>query len=1103
MNTSWTKNLLRMIRSTKSRFFSLTAIVTIGVAFFVGLSGTSPVMGNSVDVYDDQQNLKDLTIYSNYGFDQDDIDAIQDCKDVKKAEGAYFADVMAACKEKTYVTRIHSYNEEDTINRVVLKSGRMPKNKNEALAEAGSDLEQGFELGSTVTFSNDTMTIKKVKIVGTIDTPMYLNESKESSTLGNQNIRTYLYVPESSFDTSYYTEVNVLTKKGQSYYSFSDEYESYIKKVKKEIKQASKKLQNNRYQKIKDDAQEEIDQAQQEIEDGTSQIESAKAQLESSQAQLDSEYASNKQTIESGLAEVQTNQATLNQSQSELNEKKAEVEKAQENLTEIDSGLSTLDSSIAQLQESANGLSQLESGIAQYDAAIEQYQALLDGLSSVPDETPVSEVSSLQGMDGIDQEGTVGQAKTVISSQIQAVTAQKASLEAQKEQINSALSAQGIDDVNSKISELQEQRNTLQSQRDEIVSAQSQIDSAQATIDASQAQLNSAYAQLQSASATLESTVASSQQQINEGWAEIEENQEKINVAKKEVEKAKNQLDEMENGKWTILDRESHYASATYKATVEQMAAVGKIFPVFFILVAALVCMTTMKRMVDEERGEIGTLRALGYTQLQCTSKYVNYAILATVLGIVIGTIVGMMTFPTIIYNTYRMMYILPDIQYIIPWNYIIAASVSFLAGMILTTWLSCRNDMKEVPSQLMRPKSPKLGKNTYIERIGWLWKRFSFTWKVTIRNIFRYKRRFAMTVIGVAGCSALLVTGFGVKDSINDIVNIQYKQVYKYDGYATLEDITQTQANQLLKKIQKRSDVKYANMIYSYNGTVNGTNEEDTATVQIYEHPSEVKKVFDLRTRKGHKPISIAKDGVVISEKLSENLDVSIGDSIELENENGTKKSVKITGITEMYVNHYIFMSQAYYEKIFGAKPDTRAILIQVNGGTKVSQALQKDLVDMDGVDGITFYDVSLENFNDMIDGLDVVIWAIIISSMLLAFVVLSNLINVNISERKREIATLKVLGFRKTEVQSYIYKENNVLVFLGALCGLPIGVILHHYIMRLVEMDYVMFGRSVSWHSFVYAVALTLLFGFIVDRFMARKLHAIEMVDSLKSVE
>lgn len=1103
MNKTWLKNVLRLIKQTKGRFISLMAIVAIGVAFFVGVSGSSPIMGYSVDAYDDKENLKDLTLYSNLGFDKADLQAIASVKGVKKVEGTYFADVLAACKNSTYVTRIHAYNPNQTINRVVLKKGRMPKNEHEALAENGSELESGFALGSTVSFYNDQLKIKKVKIVGTVDTPLYLNQTKENSTLSDQPIRTYLYVPEAAFSSAAYTEVNVLTDHGKDLYAFSDAYQKDCEKVKKRIEKLAKTQAKKRYDSLQRDALRQIEEQEQNLLDGKAQLDQGQNDLNENQRKLDQEASQQKANLEINWALLEQKQAELNQAYAQLNTQKQALSQALSHKAEMENGLTTISSSLTELNQSLSAYQTITSAIEKMDASIQA----LDVSIPYPDESLLKDCPGLESFMeqfGLTEESTIADLKQKVSDQKATLIEQKQDLEIQKEAIEKAWQEKGITDPAAMISTLQAQQAQLEGQLAGLNQFQNQMDQAQVLLDTSANQLASAKVQWQQGSNTLAQTLAESQKALDEAKTVLTQKAQELQDGTSQIDQAKEKIYQMEPGKWTVLDRESHYASVTYKATVDQMAAIGKIFPVFFILVAALVCMTTMKRMVDEQRGEIGTLRALGYTRMQCAMKYLLYASLATLLGEVIGSILGLLTFPSIIYNTWRMMYILPDMVHFIPWNLIVISCVAFLVGMLLTCYGACRSDMKEVPSQLMRPKAPKLGKNTLLEKIPFLWKRFSFNTKVTVRNIFRYKHRFVLTVIGVAGCSALLVTGFGIRDSIKDLVDLQFHEIYKYDGYAQVENTaTNTQAEQLLEKIQSQKQVKSAHMIYMYNSQLKTSKGKENLNVQVFKNQKQANECVTLRKRKDKKALKLTDKGILLSEKLAENMHVKVGDSITVEAENGVKKKIPVVGLTEMYVHHSIFMTEACYENYFGNLPETKTILIKIKGSQKVNEDFQKALVDYPNVEGITFYDATLSNFKNMVEGLDVIVWAIIISSMLLAFVVLSNLIQVNISERQREIATLKVLGFRKKEVKSYIFRENNVLVFLGAVCGIPIGCALHHFIMNMVEMDYVMFGRQISLYSFGLAIVLTMLFGFLVELFMTKRLQNIQMVDSLKSVE
>ena len=510
-----------------------------------------------------------------------------------------------------------------------------------------------------------------------------------------------------------------------------------------------------------------------------------------------------------------------------------------------------------------------------------------------------------------------------------------------------------------------------------------------------------------------------------------------------------------------------------------------------------------MTRLVEEQRSEIGTLRALGYTKWQCTSKYLFYAISATLIGIVVGSLLGLSSFPLIIYHAWRMMYILPPIRFVVPSGLISLTAMVFILAMSITTWFACKADTQDVPSQLMRPKAPPMGKKTFLENIPFVWNRLSFTDKVTMRNIFRYKKRFFMTIIGVAGCTALMLIGFGIRDSISNMVDINFKEIIQYDGMVSFEDDASEQVKtEALREIQSTENVTDAKVGFVYTTKTYDDKVDETASVHVFD-PKEINHEFNLRTRIDHKPISLTDDGVIINEKLAENLGVHVGNKITIEDADGNPHEVNVSGITEMYVNHFVFMSRRYYKEVFGKEAGSNIIYLSTTGDDAAQKLLANEISTMQGVEGISLYSGLLDNFNSMVKGLNGIIWVLIVSSMLLAFVVLSNLITVNISERQREIATLKVLGFRRAEVKKYIFKENNLLAGIGGIVGIPVGIALHRYIMRTVEMNYLMFGRNIEWMSFFYAFVLTILFSVIVNRMMTKRLNDIRMVESLKSVE
>ena len=1140
------KNVLRLIKSTKGRFFSLSAIVSIGVAFFIGVSASAPMMAASVDYYDDSYDLKDFTIYSNYGFKEDDITALNKVDSVSTVEPGYFVDEIATSGEGSQLVRIHSYDSTHTINRFKLIEGRMPQNDHEVVAERSGNIKSGFEVGDTVKLSlpdgsrSGILPVQEVTVVGVIDTPLYLNMSKETSTLDNLPINSYLYIPSSAFDSSNYLELNILTKDGKTLSSFSDSYETYIKEVKQKIEALATTQQTATARKIKEDALSEYNDGMQKYIDGTKQYQDALDSYQKEIASAQQKLSESRADVAAGEVEIANAKENLVSAQNTLNTEKvnqqAELDYQQEiinqNRATLQSSQQTLNHQKATLEQNERDLT---TALAAIPDAITLYQTEIQfrqGIAyyGISPTTPVSLLTMFRAdlrqlCDAMFPEGysgkTIGDLQSALDDRLQQID-QSFSLTASTKE-DRLLELQNLQTQYT--NDLATVQNTLTVT---IPASQQQITDGLVAVDQGQQQLDQGQA-------TLNQKIADGQAEIDAGWNKVYENEnkladarvqiaegeaqlnsaikegtkklndalEELNLSKAKLADAKKKIDDLAEGKWTILDRKSHYASVTFKNTIQQMEAISRVFPAFFILVAALVCLTTMTRLVEEQRSEIGTLRALGYTKWQCTSKYLFYAISATLIGIVVGSILGLSSFPLIIYHAWRMMYILPPIRFVVPSGLISLTAMVFIFAMGIATWFACKADTQDVPSQLMRPKAPPMGKKTFLENIPFVWNRLSFTDKVTMRNIFRYKKRFFMTIVGVAGCTALMLIGFGIRDSISNMVDINFKEIIQYDGMVSFEDDASEQVKtEALKEIQSTENVTDAKVGFVYTTKTYDDKVDETASVHVFD-PKEINHEFNLRTRIGHKPISLSDDGVIINEKLAENLGVHVGNKITIEDADGNPHEVNVSGITEMYVNHFVFMSRRYYKEVFGKEAGSNIIYLSTTGDDATQKLLANEISTMQGVEGISLYSGLLDNFNSMVKGLNGIIWVLIVSSMLLAFVVLSNLITVNISERQREIATLKVLGFRRAEVKKYIFKENNLLAGIGGIVGIPVGIALHRYIMRTVEMDYLMFGRNIEWISFFYAFILTIAFSVVVNRMMTKRLNNIRMVESLKSVE
>ena len=603
------------------------------------------------------------------------------------------------------------------------------------------------------------------------------------------------------------------------------------------------------------------------------------------------------------------------------------------------------------------------------------------------------------------------------------------------------------------------------------------------------AQYNSVKGQLNSAKAQYEEGLKKYEESLVKYEKEIAEGEQQLKLARA-------QLNDLPKSQWIILNRDQQYSTMMYKNTCQQMGTVGLYMPIMFFLVAALVCLTTMKRLVDEQRGQIGIYVALGYSNIQIIGKYVSYAMLASLAGGITGIIIGQALFPSVIYVTWRMMYYLPPMKIMFPMNYALISVGSFSVLMTSITAYVVHNCVKDVPASLMRPVAPKKGKIIFLQRIPFIWNMLSFTSKITARNIFRYKSRFLMTIAGIAGCTGLLILGFGVKDSVSDVLGIQYRDIFCYNDIIYFKNDEHIKEN--LEILENSENVDYAAtyMEYTTRAYING-NEKTVNTVIV--DPLDYYTLFDLKETDKKTPIRLNNDGVIVSEQFAKNNSLKIGDRITIESKNRIKQDVVIANICEMYFQHYIFMSDTLYSNTFDEDITKTSIAVLTDDDEAVRN-IAKTLKDYTSVISTSYY---LDSFSNMIEALNLVILVIILVAGSLAFVVLVNLTQVNISERIREIATLKVLGFNDHEVNMYIFKEILLLSVIGCFAGVPVGFIEHHFIMTALNMEMIMFAMTIKFVSIILSFMITIIFTIIVLFFMRKPLREVNMIESLKSVD
>ena len=821
--------------------------------------------------------------------------------------------------------------------------------------------------------------------------------------------------------------------------------------------------------------------------------------------------------------------------------------------SQIADGKKRLDEGLAPLNQLKDGLAGIEDEISQCDSEIAGLKTQLDGMDSevyqkyvnIPKENRNKEEQAyvekwenlntkLAGMqerktqlentkqEKLNQAGFATEAD--LEAQITSLTKQKADLDAKEKallQQEQTLAAQEeellsagrqITDGKSQIAAARYQLDSTKSQitdgKAQILSAWALLNEKEDTLNASKAQLASGEQELADGRSEYEQAAKEAEEQITDGQAKITDGEKQLTDAKQQIADAKAEIKKIENPKWYVQTREDALTEYQgYGDNADRMRSIGKVFPVLFFLVAALISLTTMTRMVEEQRVQIGTMKALGYGKAAIAGKYIGYALIATLGGSIFGVLAGEKILPFIIIYAYMILYKhLPAILVPYHMSYALQASGIAVACTLIATIASCYKELAAEPAELMRPAAPKQGKRILLERIGIIWKHLNFTWKSTVRNLIRYKKRFFMTIFGIGGCMALMVVGFGLKDCIYEIVSLQYEKVQFYDAATYMsDDISEENRQQLHDYLDQNADIKETIEARMQKTDVKSASGKKTLYLMV---PSDNEKIEDFlsfhsRTNKDE-VYSLKKDEVILTEKMASLLNVKVGDELTIEDEDRGDQTVTVGAICENYMSHYLYLSPEKYEELYGVPAEYNTIIYSVKDGKDDQiEKIGTKLLSMDGVLNVSYTSSIEGRLDDMLRSLNLVIVVLIVSAGMLAFVVLYNLNNINITERQRELATLKVLGFYDGEVASYVYRENILLTIIGSVVGMVLGNLLHRYIILTVEVEEAMFGRQIHWQSYLYSFLFTVAFSLFVNWVMFYKLKKIDMVESLKSVE
>lgn len=1015
MKSALLKDSIKEIKNTYKRFLSILVMAFLGVGFFAGMRAASPDMVDTIDQYYKESQVYDIKILSTLGLTNDDIDAISEIDEIENTVGTYETEGKIEIDNKEIITKIMSVEK---LNKPILLQGNLPKTQNECVVEDSFLTANHKSIGDTIEVEaektkNDEgeeveyLNKNILKIVGTVKSPLYISRDRGTSSLGSGKIDYYIYVPKENIKANeIYTNIYIKLKNSENYTTSSEKYEEYIAEVKEKIEAIKEEREKARHDKLvdiatrkvkeaeeklnenKQNAQQQIEEAKQEIENGKNKIEKAEVKLNSSKKEADTKFKSAYNQIQMAKESIFQNETQLNQKEQEAGQQITELEiKKQELQTQFD----TIENNLTQLETQYN---------------------------QIKDNPNISE-----------------EQKQMLENKIQMLKQSKQTIKAGIEQINNGITTGK--------QEIENAKTQLQNAKNELTKKEKQYEATK----------TATYSSLENAKIEIEK----SKTELEKGEKELEEKQEefkdKIADAESKLIDSREKIANIENPTWYVLDRYSNTGYNSFIQDTESIENISKVFPIVFFMVALLISLTSMTRMVEEQRTQIGTLKALGYNKLQIASKYVIYAGLACVIGGVLGMSVGFVLLPQIIWTMYQMMYQMTDNIHI-SFNIIIGGMGLLLICVCIigATIYAVLKELVQTPSTLMRPKAPKMGKRVLLEKIPFIWKRLSFSQKVTVRNIFRYKKRFLMTIIGILGCTALIVVGFGVRDSIRCIMPNQFEKVFNYDMQIGLKNgLEDEQKQKYIISLQEKTELeKVVETYMTSNIAKNQENEEDVQII-VPKEPKDLDEVINLTDVKTGEKVQVEENAICLTDKVAELLNVKQGDTITLKDSKDKERQVKISNIVENYVYHYVYMSRITYENLYGENYNTNMLFTKNNNLSKEQETnLATEIMNQSEVASISRNSSIMNLLDDTMKSLNYVVIILIVSAGLLAFVVLYNLSNVNISERIRELATIKVLGFYDKEVYSYVTRETVILTAIGIVLGLIGGYFLNYFIIR-----------------------------------------------------
>lgn len=1130
MTKSLRKNILREIRGTWKRFVSIALMAFLGAGFFVGINASSLDMQLSCDQYLDEQNCFDLEVLSTMGLTEDDVKAVLQVRGVEDAVGVYSENVLVDITDGDEKVKLLSIPQDSHINALYVIDGEMPDQADECVVPQSLLEVTGKQIGDTLTITEtleeeETSSFyhTELTITGVIESPLYLYSSSGTNERSTGAVADYMYVPQANIAEEYYTELYLTVDGAAELNAFEDEYESHVDDIEVLVKEIADEREAARYHQLVDDANAEIDDAQaeldeeaanarQEIADAQKKLDDAQRELDEGRRELNNSRAQAEREFAAAQDEIDSAEQQLAQGRRAFEEQSKAAESQRAELVETQQETSQqLQELRKQREETAQTIAELETQRTQLTDAMAQIQAGIEELTAQLEQAKALREQMIQaGMDITELDAQIDQMETKLIE----LAESHAGYELQLEQLNMGIAQakEGLAQIDRGIAQAEDGLAQIENGIEQIDKAladgRAQLSAAQAQLTSAKRQLanarNEAYAQMNEAAREL----VDGQAEIDDGNIELAAQRadfdREIADAQKEIDEAREKVGDINKPTWYVLTRDGNTGLSSFNQDSSNLKRIGFTFPLIFFLVAVLISLSSMTRMVEEQRGLIGTLGALGYSSGQIAAKYLLYAAVASISGAILGELICFRALPTIVWAIYDTFYTLPAFYTPIDPIYAAAGIVICAGSIIAATAAACWKEVRRTPAHLMRPKAPNPGKRVLLERITPLWKRLSFSHKVTLRNLFRYKKRFIMTICGIAGCSMLITAGLGLRDSLQLLLPLQYEQVMHYDLIAVAGDVTQDEFTEMSEEMQADDAVRDSIAIHAESVNLVADSGK-SYEIELFT-PSDTenfRQYISLIDTESEQELSCGNE-IMLTEQIADMLGVKAGDTVSVRREDGTKADVTIGAVVHNYLNHYAFLSAEGYETAYGETPEDNTFLVNTAELNEAeTNAFVKKLNSDTRYTTVSSTADARSATDDRLGLIDGVVVILIGAAAALAVVVLYNLSNINISERIRELATIKVLGFYDREVYQYNTRETVILTILGTLLGLAGGRWLTAFVLLTMEMQGIVIVPTVNAGSYVAAAVLTVIFATVVNLSTYFSLRKINMVEALKSVE